>query len=72
MEKSNTIIQLSDIIEQKLRKEKEIAYYQHQIAILSEKLHMTNKELSVTTIILDLIQNENVANFLDFKEKYKE
>lgn len=33
---------------------------------------MTNKELSVTTIILDLIQNENVANFLDFKEKYKE
>ena len=72
MEKSNTIIQLSDIIEQKLRKEKEIAYYQHQIAILSEKLHMTNKEPSVTTIILDLIQNENVANFLDFKEKYKE
>ena len=55
-----TIILLSDIIEQKVRKEKELAYYQKQLVELQEKIHYLSKEVDLTNIIIDLIERDNV------------
>ena len=55
-----TIILLSDIIEQKVRKEKELAYFQKQLVELQEKIHYLSKEVDLTNIIIDLIQRDDV------------
>ena len=55
-----TIILLSDIIEQKVRKEKELAYYQKQLVELQEKIHYLSKEVDLTNIIIDMIQRDDV------------
>ena len=55
-----TIILLSDIIEQKVRKEKELAYYQKQLVELQEKIHFLSKEVDLTNIIIDMIQRDDV------------
>ena len=55
-----TIILLSDIIEQKVRKEKELQYYQKQLVELQEKIHFLSKEVDLTNIIIDLIERDNV------------
>ena len=55
-----TIILLSDIIEQKVRKEKELQYYQKQLVELQEKIHYLSKEVDLTNIIIDLIERDNV------------
>ena len=55
-----TIILLSDIIEQKVRKEKELQYYQKQLVELQEKIHFLSKEVDLTNMIIDLIERDNV------------
>jgi len=55
-----TIILLSDIIEQKVRKEKELQYYQKQLVELQEKIHFLSKEVDLTNIIIDMIQRDDV------------
>lgn len=68
----NKIVKLSDVIEQKLKKEKEVAYFKHQIAILNVKLLETQKELDITTLIVNLIEEDNIVDFVKFKDKYIE
>ena len=55
-----TIILLSDIIEQKVRKEKELQYYQKQLVELQEKIHFLSKEVDLTNLIIELIERDNV------------
>ena len=55
-----TIILLSDIIEQKVRKEKKLQYYQKQLVELQEKIHFLSKEVDLTNIIIDMIQRDDV------------
>lgn len=57
-----TIILLSDIIEQKVRKEKELAYYQKQLVELQEKIHFLSKEVDLTNMIIELIERDNVVD----------
>ena len=54
------LVSISDIIEIKLRKEKEVKYYKEQIAILSEKLHQTQQELDLNETILNIIRSETI------------
>jgi len=55
-----TIILLSDIIEQKVRKEKELQYYQKQLVELQEKIHFLSKEVDLTNMIIELIERDDV------------
>lgn len=57
-----TIILLSDIIEQKVRKEKELQYYQKQLVELQEKIHFLSKEVDLTNMIIELIERDNVVD----------
>lgn len=49
---------LNDIIEQKIRKEKELEYYQEQLKELEKKMWFLQKEIQVTNLCIEIIQNE--------------
>lgn len=60
------IILITDIVETKLRKEKELAYYQEELEKLKEKMFFLQKDIDITNLIINMIENEKV---LDVKEQ---
>lgn len=65
MEEPGKIILISDIIETRLRKEKELEYYQKQIEKIQQKMFFLKKDLEITSLIIDMIEKEKV---IDLKE----
>ena len=65
----NKIILLQDVIDQRDRKEKEIAFYQSELEKIEERLFFLRKEQQLTQFIIDAIQNEKL---LDVKEYLEE
>ena len=63
------LILLTDIIEQKVRKEKELEFYQAELAKLQEKMYWIKRDIDVNNIIIDLIKNEKVLDIKDNMEK---
>lgn len=55
---SSNILLLADIIEQKVRKEKELEFYQEQLEKLERKMWFIRKEIEVTNLCIEVIQNE--------------
>ena len=66
MTNEKKIIVLSELIESKLRKEKEIEYYQKQLVELQTKIVYLQKDVDLTKIIIDIIETDKV---IDIKEK---
>lgn len=64
----NKIILLTEIIDQRIRKEKELEFYQNELEKLQNKMFMVKKEIDLTNLIINIIQNEKV---LDVKEGIK-
>lgn len=64
--KTGKLILISDIIETRLRKEKEIEYYQKQLEKIQQKMFFLKKDLDITNLIIDMIENEKVV---DIKEQ---
>jgi len=60
------IILISDIVETKLRKEKELQYYQEELEKLKQKMFFLQKDIDITNLIINMIENEKV---LDVKEQ---
>ena len=54
------IISLTDLIETRLRKEQEIEYYQETLERLQKRIGELNTEVSITTLIIDMIESERV------------
>ena len=52
------IIFITELIDQRLRKEKEIEYYEEQLKIIQSKLQTLQTERRLTETILDIIRNE--------------
>lgn len=52
------IILLTDILEQKIRKEKELQYYEEQLRELEQKMWFIKKEIDVTNLCIEIIQKE--------------
>ncbi len=57
---SDNIVSLSDLIEQRLRKQQEIAYYKETLKNLQIKISELGKEVDITTLIIDMIEGERV------------
>lgn len=56
---SNTnIIIITDVLEMRKRKEEELAYYQEQLEILTQKMQWVRHEIDVTNHIINLIEKE--------------
>jgi len=66
---SQNIILLTDFIEQKLRKEKELEFYQKELEKLQEKMYWLKREIDLNNTIIDFIQQDAI---LDLKEQADE
>jgi hypothetical protein len=60
------LILISDILETKLRKEKELQFYQEELEKLKQKMFFLQKDIDITNIIIDMIEKEKVV---DIKEQ---
>jgi len=56
----SNLIRITDIIETKLRKEKELEFYQKELEKLQEKMFFIRKDIDLTNFIIDIIENEKV------------
>ena len=56
------LILLTDIIDQKLRKEKELAYYQKQLEELQEKMFFLRKDIEITNLCINIVETEKVVD----------
>ena len=50
------------MIDQRLRKEKEIEYYEKELEEITKKLFFLKKEKDLTELIINIIQNEKVID----------
>lgn len=69
MSEEQRIILIADVIEQKLRKEKELEFYLKELAELERKIGWLRREVDLTNTIIDMIKGETVY---DIKEKLLE
>ena len=62
------LIRLADVIDDKIRKEKELELYEKELRKLHQRMAVLSQEINVTNIIIDLVKHENVR---DFKKNLK-
>ena len=66
------LIRLSDVIDSKVQKEKELEFYQRELQKLNQKMAILREEITVTNIIIDLVRSEKVRDFKkEFEKKQK-
>ena len=68
MDTSKKIILLSDYIEQKVRKEKELEYYTKELEELQRKMFFLRKEIQLTNVIIDIVEAEKVIDIREYLE----
>jgi len=66
---SNKVVSLTELIETRFRKRKEIEYYQETLMRLQEKIAELDKEVDITTLIIELIENERVLTVTEKRDK---
>ena len=62
------IVLLTDFIEQKVRKEKELEYYTSQLEELQKKMFFLRKEIQLTNYIIEIVENEKVIDIREYIE----
>lgn len=63
------MISLADLIESRLKKQQEIEFYQETLKKLQRKIAELDKEVGITTIIIDMIETERVLTLDEKKGK---
>ena len=58
--KNQKLIFITDVLETKLRKEKELAFYQEELEKLQKKMFFIQKDIEITNTIIKLIENESI------------
>ena len=69
---SKNIIFLEEVIKQKLRKEKDIAFYERELAILQAKLDFLRSEIKLTNLIISLITSEKDLDIVKVSSQLNE
>ena len=64
----NKLIVLTDVLETKLRKEKELEFYQKELEKLQQKMLFIRKDIEITNLCIQIIEQEKV---LDIREQMK-
>ena len=65
----DNVVSLTDLIESRLRKRQEIEYYQEGLVRLQKKIGELGKEVDITTLIIDMIENERVLTLVEKRDK---
>lgn len=68
MTEERKLILLSDFIDQRLRKEQELEFYQKELEKLQEKMYWLRRDIDLTTTIIDIIEKEKV---IDVKKEFE-
>ena len=66
---SDNVVSLSDLIEQRLRKQQEIDFYKETLQQLQKKISVLTKEVDITTLIIDMIEKERVLSLDEKRDK---
>tara|TARA_B100000900_G_C20597776_1_gene724117 strand:- start:979 stop:1212 length:234 start_codon:yes stop_codon:yes gene_type:complete len=66
---SDNVVSLSDLIEQRLRKQQEIDFYKETLEQLQKKISVLSKEVDITTLIIDMIEKERVLSLDEKRDK---
>ena len=69
--KSGKIIQIADLIEDKLRKEQELEFYEQELQKLLLRMSFVRREINLTNVIIDMIEKEEIPNILKNISKYE-
>ena len=56
------IILITDLVDQRLRKEREIEYYEKELRQIEQRLAYLYKEKTLTETILTIVQTEKVVD----------
>ena len=65
----DNIIYLSDLIESKIKKEQEIEYYIESMKRLQIKVNELEKEINLTSLIIQMIEQESVLTIEEKQSK---
>ena len=68
MDTPNKIILLTDFIEQKIRKEKELEYYTKELEELEKKMWFIRKDIQLTNLIIEIVEQEKVIDIREYLE----
>ena len=60
MSETERITSIAELLEQKHRKEEELEYYRNEVSRLRLKADIVEKELEMTRLIIELIENEKI------------
>ena len=63
MQESN-IIQIADLIDEKLRKEQELEFYEEELQKLLFRMSMVRQEINLTETIIKMIQYDEIPNLI--------
>ena len=63
MTKNCKIVFLADLLEQRIRKESEISFYEKQLKEIEDKLFFLRKEQELTVTIIDILEQEKIIDF---------
>ena len=58
----DNIILLSDIIEHKLQKERELQFYQQELEKLKQKMFFLEKDITITNMCIKIIEKEKLVS----------
>lgn len=72
MTNSAKLIIISDLLDTKARKEKELAFYNEQLKELQDKMFWVQKEIDLTTDIIDIIEREKMMDIHQWMKERKE
>ena len=67
-EDETKIILITDLVDQRLRKEQEIDYYEKELRKIEERLAYLYKEKTLTETILSIVQAEKVVDIQEYIE----
>ena len=63
------VISLVELVESRLKKQQELDYYIEVLQRLQLRVQGLQKEINVTSIIIDMIENERVLSFEEKRDK---
>ena len=72
MDTPNKIILLTDFIEQKIRKEKELEYYTKEVEELEKKMWFIRKDIQLTNLIIEIVEQEKVIDIREYLENKRD
>ena len=60
LDDNKSIILIADVLEQKIRKQKELKFYNEELEKLQQKIFWLEREVKLTEEIIEIIQSEQV------------